>query len=739
MPDYAKHADVLKLLTQAQEADQDNRDAVLEAQWFIEKPDGQWEPEWWERNAGKPRYTFDMTSPIVDQIAAEIEQADFDIKISPAGGDASKKTANVLDGLVRNIENISGASDIYAHAARNMVATGIDGWRVVQEYVDADCFEQDLIIKPIYNYSERVWFFPGSQTRDNSDSKGCFVLQAVPVDEYNERFPNGSKASVSSGRTKTGYYQKAETVVIGQIYFAKYEDRELALLSNGKVIELTDETQLVIDELALSGVTILETRKRKRRVIYSRLFDGSDWLTEEQRTVFSYVPVIPTYGNFKVIEDKVIYRGVVQKLMDPQRVMNYSLSREIEEGALAPRAKYWMTPKQASGHEAKLKSLNTNPDPVQFYNPDPAAGGGMPPQQSGGAMVNPGLRTISEGMRQIMGQTAGMFAANMGDNPGLQSGVAIKSLQKKGDNGTIKYFRALEIAIAHTARIIVDAIPRVYDTARQVRLLNNDGSFEMQTVNQTVIDMQTGKPVVVNDLSAGKYDVTCSAGPSFQSRMQETVAAITEMAAYDPTVIQTGADILFNNMDSPGMDMIAERKRQQLLAAGAIPPSQQTDEEKALMAQAAAQPKAKDPATQIAEAEALKAQAEASLAQTKARIAQTEAEVAAVELSQAQEKLNQADNKQADENAQKMLDRRHETMLAEIKAIADFRRAVTVEAMKAQQNVPMAPSPQVDVEAMVSVLAQEIRGVSEVMRMPRVAVYDEAGNIVAGVPSQTLQ
>ena len=737
MAEYTKHDEILKLLAEAQEADQDNREAVLEAQWFIEKADGQWEPEWWERNAGKPRYTFDMTSPIVDQIAAEIEQADFDIKVSPAGGDSSKKTANVFDGMIRNIENISSASDIYAHAGRNMVATGIDGWRVVQEYVDSDSFDQDLVIKPIYNFSERVWFFTGSQTRDNSDAKGAFVLQAIPTDEYTERFPKGSKSSVSSGRTKTGYYQKAESIVIGQVYYAKYEDRELALLSNGQVIELTDETKSVMDELALAGVTVSETRKRKRRVIFSRLFDGTDWLTDEQRTVFSYVPVIPTYGNFKVIEDKTVYRGVVQKLMDPQRVMNYSLSREIEEGALAPRAKYWMTPKQAAGHESKLKTLNTNSDPMQFYNPDPASPG--PPQQNGGAQVNPGLRTISEGMRQIMGQTAGMFAANMGDNPGLQSGVAIKSLQSKGDNGTIKYFRALEISIAHTARILVDAIPRVYDTARQVRILNNDGSSEMQTINQTVIDMQTGKPVVVNDLSKGKYDVTCSAGPSFQSRMQETVKAITEMAAYDPSVIQTGSDILFHNIDSPGMDMIAERKRQQLLAAGAIPPSQQTEEEKALIAQAQQQPKPKDPATQIAEAEALKAQAEAQMAQTRARIAQTEAEVAAVELNQAQQKLDQSNDKQDDENAQKMLDRRHETELTQIKAIADFRKAVTVEAMKGQQNVPMVPTPEVDVEALVYSLAQEIRGVSEAMKMPRVAVYDNNGNIVAGVPSQTLQ
>ena len=46
----------------------------------------------------------------------------------------------------------------------------------------------------------------------------------------------------------------------------------------------------------------------------------------------------PSYGNFKPIDNTIKYRGVVLKLMDPQRVLNYSLSREIEE-APWPRAR----------------------------------------------------------------------------------------------------------------------------------------------------------------------------------------------------------------------------------------------------------------------------------------------------------------------------------------------------------------------------------------------------------------
>ena len=644
MPKYSDHKEVLKLLTECQEADQDNRARALEAQWFIEKVDGQWEPEWWTQNENKPRYTFDMTSPIVDQVAGELEQADFDIKVKPANSSSTKEVAQLFDGMIRNIENISNAQAVYNHAGRNVVTTGLDGWRIVQEYVDDDSFDQDLVIKPLYNFTERVWFDIGSQTRDRSDARYAFVLQAIPVDDYKKRFPKGSEQGISNDRTKSAYFNKAQTITIGQIYYIKPRERELALLSDGRVIEINPENTSILDELAASGVTVDKQRKRAKNVVYSRLFDAGGWLTKEQETVFSYIPVIPAYGNFKVIEDKTVYRGVVQKLMDPQRVMNYSLSREIEEGALAPRAKYWMSPEQARGHEGKLKSLNTNADPVQFYNPDPAVGNGMPPQQQGGAQVNPGLRTISESMRALMGQTAGLFAANMGDNPGLQSGVAIEKLQNKGDTGTIKYFKAMEIAICQTARILIDALPRVYDTARQVRILKEDGTYDLTTVNQTVVDLQTGRPVVVNDLSQGKYDVTCSAGPAFQNRMQETVQTIIEISQYDPSTLQSSGDILFQNLNAPGMDLIAERKRQQLLMQGLIPASQMTDEEQAQVQQMQ-QNRQPDAATLIAQAELKKAEADVAKAQTGAQKAQIDYQKASADVGLSSRREDREDQK----------------------------------------------------------------------------------------------
>ena len=642
---YDEHQSVINLLSSCQQADHDNRENAREAHLFLDKRDGQWEPYWWNSNQNKPRYTFDQVNPIVSQVASEIEQADFDIRVSPAGGNATKDIAATYDGIIRNIENISNAKQVYAQACRGMVTGGFDAWRVSQKFVDDNSFDQDIVIEKIANPLDRVWFDPAAEKQDKSDARYAFVLHPMAVDEYESRWPEGSKESVSDDREGDAYYDKAEVIVVGEFLYVESEDRELVMMSNGQTHEVNEDFEKVKDDLEALGVTEVRRRKRKMHKVCSRYFDNKDWLEDDKDTVFNRIPVVPVYGNFKIFENKTIYWGVVEKMLDPQRVLNYAMSREIEEGALAPRAKYWMTPTQAAGHEDKIATLNTNSDPVQFFNPDPE----FPavPQQQGGAQINAGLRTVAQAMQGMMNATSGLFAANMGDNPNAQSGVAIRQLQNKGDNATYQYTRAMEIAIAATGQLIKDAIPKVYDTARTIRVLREDDSYDMADINQQVIDNATGEIVVLNDLSVGVYDVICRAGPSFRNRQQETLEAITSLAQVDPSLMQIAGDLLLQNINTPAAAQIAERKRAQMLQAGLIPQSQMTEEElmaaQQQMMQGQQQP---DPAMVLAQAEQMKAQSEmlrAQIEQAKLQNEQMKLQLEAQKL-QSQAIGDQADN-----------------------------------------------------------------------------------------------
>tara|TARA_R110000822_G_C15315769_1_gene493229 strand:- start:37 stop:2346 length:2310 start_codon:yes stop_codon:yes gene_type:complete len=610
--DYTDHQWCMDELKRSQDADFDMREDVREAHLFVTAKNGQWEPYWWEQNKDKPRYTFDLTTPIVNTIYDKIKKADFAGDVNPIGGNASKDNAEVLDGMVRNIQVISNAKHIYNSSAKSVVKGGLDGWQIVQKYIDDDSFDQDLIIENVENFVDRVWFQSSAERQDRADADYGWKFTGFTKDEYEAKWPEGGASGLSSDLVNNAYFNKPDLIMVGEYYYIKEEPRELIMMSNGSVYEDDDEYEQIKDELIEMGITEVKRRTRMKREVYVRKLDASGWLDEPKETVFSYIPLIPAYGNYEIFENKSLYHGVVQKRMDPQRVFNYSLSREIEEGALAPRAKYWMTEKQVAGNMDTIQTLNTNADPVQIFTPDERLPG--PPIQNGGAQINPGLRNVSQTTSELITQTAGIFASNLGDNPNAQSGIAIKRLQDKGDAGSSEYFSSMEIAICHTMRILIKAIPKVYLGEREVRILKEDATYDMVSLNNTIIDQETGEEIIMNDLTIGNYDVTCSAGPAFQNQQEETVAAMIEIGSVDPSIIEMGSDILLNNVVAPGMAQIAQRKRQQLFQAGVIPSDQWSEEEEQKMAQIQAlqaqQGPQQDPNQMIGQAELIKAQNE---------------------------------------------------------------------------------------------------------------------------------
>jgi hypothetical protein len=617
------YSNVLKDLEESQLYDHDNREKARESDHFVNKKDGQWEPSIATKFSNQPRYTLDKTSGVVADLSGEMNSMDFTIKIRPAGGSATNELANHIDGLIRNIENNSGsgARYIYKAAGKTMITTGIAGWGIEAGYRDPLSMDQDLIIKPISNFMDRVWFDPGAEERSAADADWGFKLTSMSMADYERDFPKGSKLSIGRDIESNVYsFKKERAVVVAEHYWKKFEKAEIVLMSDNSVFLVDDKFKMVVDELAEQGIQEVRRRETKAVRVFHRILDGGDFLTPSRETVFEYVPLVPCYANFEISEDKIIYWGVVEKLMDPQRILNYAESRKIGEGALSPRAKKWMTAEQAAGYETEIATLNTNADPVQFYNHVPDQ---PPPFETGGAQINAGLQETTQAMDLHIQGIANKLDPTQNNAFGLQSGVALERVENKANNGNYEYFIALEVAIAHTATILkTGALARVYDARREVQLDSQDGTIKTITLNERIFDQETQQVVELNDLSKGYYSVVCSAGPAFNNRQEEGNAAFERAAQLDPTLMQLGADIWLRNMSAPGMDVIADRKRIQMVVAGVIPENELTEEEKQLSAQVAEQnkqPSAVDQAL-IAEAQARTKETEAKAADTMSKI-----------------------------------------------------------------------------------------------------------------------
>ena len=627
--DYSDISNVLIMIQKAQDAEQGQRDQVREAKRFLTERDGMWDDYATSKMDGRFRGTFDMCTPIIDGITGEIEQSDFTIRVSPSGGEASKDTAKTLDGIIRNIRNISNAEDVFQNMGRSNVVGGFDVLEVTQDWVDGDSFDQDLFIRHVPNAVDSVWFDLSSTMQDRSDANWGVKLVALPVNEYEARWPDGGGNSVGDNARREGNNNnrnKKEVVTVGKLYYRKPRNIDLIRMTDGSVYRDDDKFESVKDELAAQGITIEldDNGEEKRRVrkswrVYSRMFDGSDWLAAEEETVFDYIPLVPIYGNFDIVDNECVYFGKLENLYDSQRALNYAMSRDFEDGALSPSPTIWMTDAQAEGND--YSQMNTDRAPVRIYNADPEAPPVNGQSYAGGPLPSQGLQTTIQNTQQMITASSNTFQAQQGNANAQQSGVAGLQQIEQGNVGNIKWFKDLEVTICQAGKILINAIPRVYDATRQVRILEDDGTSDIVTLNQAVFDNDTQTNVTLNDLSIGEYDVVCEVGPAFNSQQKESARSFEVMASINPEFAQSGMDLWLKNKKEPGMDLMAERFRVQLFNAGLIPETQWTDEERQQIeqqqAEAQQQPPQEDPLMVAARAEELKGQADMTQAQNK--------------------------------------------------------------------------------------------------------------------------
>ena len=600
--DNNEHLTWLNQLSDYQQSDLDQRQQARECDRFLLDKDGQWE-ESVARSLDaqkRPRYTFDQVTPVIENIMADIEDMEFGSNVKPASGDATKELAKTYEGMVRSIEADSDATSIYRNACRRLIRRGFDAWIIKAKFKNEWSFDQSLVVETIPNAINRVWTANTSSKADSSDSDVAYVLTSVTPEAYKEQFPEGNAVSIDDADLGEHYDQyRPEVIIFGERYYKRETTREVCQLSNGEIVEKDENFQKVVDEYAAQGVTVVREKKVKDFKIYHRFFDGGGMLSEEHETVFKTLPIVTVYGNYELLGEnsKITYSGITLKEMDYQRVFNYAKSREIEEGALAPRKKLVMTKKMAKGNEGQLAALNVSADPVLFVTPDPEWTAGV--QEIGGAQVNPNLANLANDMAMGMQVTGGTNNAMNGQYAARMSEDALRMQIDRGTGATRKWVNALVNGIKRTCEILVQTIPPVYDTKQQFMILGQDGSEEMVVLNDEVYDTQTQQMVRVNTLNKGEYKVFCDAGPAFANKMEAGLAAMLQYAAIDPSIVNTGGDLMLKSIDAPLMDEMAARKRAQLLQAGMIPEDQMTDEEIEAAQAAAQQPQPEDPVVML--------------------------------------------------------------------------------------------------------------------------------------------
>ena len=530
----------------AVEATQGNRVDMIDDQRFASGD--QWPDDVKALRVGRPMQTINRLPAFIDQIIGDARQNKVAIKVF-AGEDGDVEVAKIYSGLIRSIENRSTADFAYDTALEQTATFGFGAWRIKTRYVDDDTFDQEVTIERIPN-ALNVHFDPSAIQPDYSDAEYAIVVDSISKDEFKSRWPKASETNFQAEHMQAGW-SSGDTMQIAEYWHKERTPATLYLLNDGTAtFDKPTAPELVIRE-----------RQSEKCAVKMCIMSGAEVL-EHADWAGRYIPIIGVNGKEDMVDGKRILRGIVRHAKDPQRMYNYWRTIDTETKALAPKAPVMVTTKQLDGLDEYWSGALSGNLPYLPYNPDPTA---PIPQRLNAGIQDKGFEQAAMLAVDEMKATTGIYSAALGEQSNETSGRAILARQREGDTANFAYIDNLSRAIRHSARVIIDLIPKIYDTERVVEIMGMDGQKKLEKINGARVN-DDGMVEPVNDLTTGRYDLVVDVGPSYTTKRIEALNMMVEIAKMNPAIMQIAGDLIVKSMDWDGADAIAERLKRTIPA-----------------------------------------------------------------------------------------------------------------------------------------------------------------------------
>lgn len=549
--------------------------------------------------AGKPCLTINKTRECVLQIVNDARQHETSIVVRASGQGASVKAAEAYEGMIRRIENRSNAQDAYDCAIDGQVKGGIGYTRVTTDYADNNSFDQEIKIVRVPDPFS-IYIDPDIQEYDGSDMRYAFVFKNMTHDEYEDTYgdlddidsPNSSPLGLASDLDDD--WNNEVHIRICE-YFVKVDNNDtLHEFEDGRTEKNPDlqDGEFTKNPVfgKMSDIKDLEddnpgiikrAKKRSKRqrdiatpkikwylLAGGKIIDTKDWPGK-------YIPIVRWVGTQTVINKQLDRKGHVRNIVDAQKNYNFWASGAIENVALQTKTPYIASAEAVEEYQGDWARANQENLAYLPYNAYDSSGKPLPPPQRAQAPeIPPAFITGLQIAKDQMQLSSGQYEANFGAKSNETSGRAIQERQRAGDNSTFHFTDHQAIALRYTGKIIVDLIPFIYDTKREMKILNSDGTQQSvqldpnhplaHTQLQDPDDDETYNPeelTAIFNPSVGDYEIDIDTGPSFLTQRQDTFNALSQLMQADPALMQIAGDLLMKNAPFNDADEIAKRLR----------------------------------------------------------------------------------------------------------------------------------------------------------------------------------
>lgn len=550
--------------------------AIADTRFVMGDSENQW--QWPEdvynqraQTLGKPCLTINLTAQHCNQIINSIRQNRPAGRVLPVDSQADPDTAEILGGLCRSIQSYSNADTAHDIGAEHAIYGGEGYWRVLTEYETETSFDQVICIKPLVN-PQLVYIDPDAIEPDRSDAKWGFIFEDLSPEQVQEQYPDLDPSSwVQDG--ERGWVQK-DMIRVAEYFYCEPKADTVYLLQDGTTVLKSALPEgavvkegFITDAMGNVAVVVNKRETSIKKWYWCKLVGGEDEPVDKKEWMGSYLPIVTVVGKELNVNGEIVRKGIVRDLKDPARMVNYSYSASVETLALQNKVPYLASSESIENFEDIWGAANIENRAYLPWNAYDEEGRQLPKPERQQPAVMPSaqvqmLQLSTEEMRAASGQQN----ANFGIRSEASSGVGIQRLKAQGEIATFHFPDNLARALTYEMRVLIDLIPKVYDSRRVIRILGLDGQEK-----QATIDPEMGQPYMEGQADEmgeveqifnpllGRYDVAISTGPSYQTQRQEAADTLTELTTRNPQLMQVAGDLVMRSYDFPMSEEIAKR------------------------------------------------------------------------------------------------------------------------------------------------------------------------------------
>lgn len=507
---------------------------------------------------GRSAMTIDLLNPSIELVVNPMRINKPAAKMMPVGEGATKETAEVRQGLYRNIDRESRAAVARETAHDMAVRVGRGYYRVTIEDEPGINFDRRVGIHRIIDLG-CVMIDQTSIEPDYSDMEWGGIWDDLSIRSFRAEY--GDLADITGKAIPDpdvrGKFFREKSIRRLEYFRRNWFTLTVAKLPPGYVDPKTGKPVLFLEveearKRALVPVSVLKKKDYKIQRFEcsgSEILRRSDWPGK-------WIPIIVMVGRevFRGRRKPPIHSGMVRPAMGVTIAHDYAESRLIDEVALSPLPHMMAAVGQLDAEQEKIVgSINLHPWALITYIPKTRADGSYLPEPHW-VSPSPNLAAVVQAAQHAkdnLQRVLNTYSPQLGQMQGDQSGRAIREVKDQGDISHAAFPDNANRALLHEARVVNDLMDAVYSEARAITITQPDDDTKRVLINQPYTDEDTGEKLH-HLFGAGKYDVAMGTEQAWPTRQAEASAKMLDMAKVVPSLPVRAPDLLVEAIGLPG-------------------------------------------------------------------------------------------------------------------------------------------------------------------------------------------